>query len=272
MLTFEQREGTQSLPGQLKLKELSRAVRARLWALVFQGITEKSDLYIRGNWLPIVRDYYVDRLHEDADRFSQIVSDAVSWLKPILLSKSYASCLGFVEFCLRHSAVPYGFANSVEKILLEGGAAYRLLERETIAPISSAEEAEAVKAAVGELVNSGYSGARSHLHNAAQALTAGRYADAVRESIHAVESVALTLSPSSNTLGPALSALEKQGYIHPAMKSGFSNLYGYTNDEGGIRHALLDDGDPKVTESDALYMFGSCASFAAYLSRSAVGR
>jgi hypothetical protein len=48
------------------------------------------------------------------------------------------------------------------------------------------------------------------------------------------------------------------------MKSGFTKLYAYTSDEGGIRHALLENA-AKVDEADALFMLGACAAFVSYL-------
>jgi hypothetical protein len=53
--------------------------------------------------------------------------------------------------------------------------------------------------------------------------------------------------------------------IHPALGKGFGSLYGFTSDEKGIRHALLDEPAAQVDETDALYMLGSCASFVSYL-------
>ena len=49
------------------------------------------------------------------------------------------------------------------------------------------------------------------------------------------------------------------------MKSGFEKLYGYSSDEKGIRHALLDDPAAQVDETDALFMIGACAAFVSYL-------
>ena len=71
---------------------------------------------------------------------------------------------------------------------------------------------------------------------------------------------------AGNTLGPALDSLEKAGVLnHRALKEAFSKLYGYTNDENGIRHALLEEEAAAVDLDDAVFMFGACASFAAYL-------
>ena len=65
-------------------------------------------------------------------------------------------------------------------------------------------------------------------------------------------------------LGPALAKLEKSGAIHPALKQAFEKLYGYTNDEKGIRHAQLND-PSNVTDHEAVFMLGACASFVTYL-------
>lgn len=66
-------------------------------------------------------------------------------------------------------------------------------------------------------------------------------------------------------MNSALDRLESRAKIHNKFKHGFVNLYGYTSDEHGIRHPLLDDGTAKVDETDALFMIGACAAFVSYL-------
>jgi hypothetical protein len=77
--------------------------------------------------------------------------------------------------------------------------------------------------------------------------------------------LARLLEPSATTLNPALDKLAKAGHVHPALKAGLSKLYGYTSDEPGIRHPLLEDGDAKVDETDALFMISACSAFVSYL-------
>ena len=73
---------------------------------------------------------------------------------------------------------------------------------------------------------------------------------------------------ASKTLGPALNSLEKAGLLkHQSLKAAFEKLYGYTSNEQGIRHALLDQDSPDVGLDEAVFMFGACASFAAYLAK-----
>jgi len=65
------------------------------------------------------------------------------------------------------------------------------------------------------------------------------------------------------TLGTALKKLEDKVALHPALKKAFDHLYGYTSDEGGIRHALLDESDLKF--EDAQFMLVTCSAFINYL-------
>ena len=84
------------------------------------------------------------------------------------------------------------------------------------------------------------------------------------KSISAVESMAkeITGKPKA-TLGEALKVLEVSNKIHPSLKESFSKLYGYTSDEGGIRHAMLSE--PNLTAADAKFFLLSCTSFINYL-------
>jgi hypothetical protein len=111
---------------------------------------------------------------------------------------------------------------------------------------------------------SSLAGSREHLKLAIGELTNGNFADCVRESIHAVESAVRVLEPSGD-FSKALSRLEQKTNIHGAMKKGFVALYGFSSDEQGIRHPLLDKEAPTVDEADALFMIGACSAFLSYL-------
>jgi hypothetical protein len=51
--------------------------------------------------------------------------------------------------------------------------------------------------------------------------------------------------------------------MHPSLKSAFQNLYGYTSDANGIRHALLEEAN--LDFEDAKFMLVSCSAFVNYL-------
>ena len=121
--------------------------------------------------------------------------------------------------------------------------------------------------AIKKIRESGMEGASTHLHQAAEHIKARQYGDSIADSIHAVVSVACVIAQKENaSLGQALDSLEKANLLkHPALKNAFKKLYGYTSDEPGIRHALFDKDAPNVGLDEAVFMFGACASFAAYL-------
>ena len=142
----------------------------------------------------------------------------------------------------------------------------------TILPAVAPEEANAVVEAFQALRQAGLDGSVVHLRKASACINRGDWAGSVRESIHAVESVARQLDPeAARTLGPALKSLQRHGRLHPALTDAFSKLYGYTSDQQGIRHALLDQTDAQVGQDEAVFMLGACASFASYLWRKHVG-
>ncbi len=134
-------------------------------------------------------------------------------------------------------------------------------------PRSTQEEGKAIQEAFQIIQHGGMEGAATHLRQATEHINAQQYGDSIADSIHAVESVARQIDPkASQTLSPALNSLAEIGLLkHPALTEAFKQLYGYTNDEQGIRHALLDKNVAAVGLDEAMFMFGACASFTAYL-------
>jgi hypothetical protein len=270
-LSFEQAEGAAPLPSQLQLREVSQQLRALLWSRVhfyLKEATEHSNYgpnYLDQPWSNILRDEYVHRQLRMVDDFKNDAQHLIKVTRTIFEDGAYLAIFGWLEFVLKHPACPSNFASDIERTLRYCRAAYRVIDGKVICPMSSDAEHTTIVKAFADLSTTQFNGARAHLSKAASHLTAGAYADSVRESIHGVEAVGSTLNSKANTLSKALATLEQKISIHPAMKNGFSSLYGYTNDEHGIRHALLDDATAKVDEADALFMLGACAAFVSYL-------
>jgi hypothetical protein len=220
---------------------------------------------LKGAWRAVLYDYHVNVEHKLADEFDGRQRLVVVPIKNIFQTGDYVKIYGFVEFVLRNARRPNMFYEAITIALEDTRSPYRVLDGDTLVPIASSEEADAAAMAIRALAASGVDSGRQHLRSAAEALSSGDWADSIRESIHAVEAVARLLEPSATTLPPALNALERSGAIHPAMKRGFTILYGYTSDEDGIRHSLLDNAVAQVGETEALFMFSSCAAFISYL-------
>lgn len=267
-LTFEQAEGIEPLPAQLRLKEISPQLRAALWHRIYRDLINSvasGGSYLGKTWVSILKDEHVYRQHGMVDDFNPIARKAIPNVRAIFEHKDYSAIFGWIEFVLKHPACPPGLPNDIEGILRGCRAAYRVLDKKVICPIGSEAEHTTITKAFADLAGKQFGGARAHLGKAASHLTAGAYADSVRESIHSVEAVGRALDPSADVLSKALKKLEQKISIHTAMKNGFTSLYAYTSDEKGIRHALIDDSAARVDEADALFMLGACAAFVSYL-------
>jgi hypothetical protein len=190
----------------------------------------------------------------------------VQTLKDVFERQPYNQVFDLLQFILRNTHCPASLAEAISGALESHQAAYRLVEEDTFVPISTQEEGAAIVKAFQEVERGEFSGAKTHLKNAAIRLNQGKFADSVRESIHAVESAAKVLSgDDSANLTDALRTLEKAGLkIHAGFKLGLEKMYGYTSDEKGVRHALIES-ESRVDEADAQFMFGACASFLSYL-------
>jgi hypothetical protein len=268
-LSFEQAEGIAPLPSQLAVGEISQEFRAVLWGEIHSHLElgrgwESGRSYLYGPWEIILRDAHIYRDHLPIDEFPTHFPKIVAKVKSVILDGSWSAVLGWLEFVLKHAACPDSLADMANSIMTRCRLAYGVFDGVVISPIGSDAERATVERAFADLAATEFHGARAHLRKAAEELTAGHYPDSVRESIHAVEATARILEPSA-ALSSALNRLERSANIHPALKQSFGKLYGYTSDEMGIRHPLLDDGTAKVDDTDALFMIGACAAFVSFL-------
>jgi hypothetical protein len=74
-LTFEQAEGAEPLPVQLNTKQLTQALRARLWRIVYERLNApepKNAFLLNGTWRAILYDFHTLRLNLMANEFVEI--------------------------------------------------------------------------------------------------------------------------------------------------------------------------------------------------------
>ncbi|MEQ1650298.1 MAG: hypothetical protein ABL898_17090 [Hyphomicrobiaceae bacterium] len=267
-LTFEQAEGIEPLPTQLALHEVSPHLRAALWEVVRDSllnstITGINMRVVSKPWLEVLRVMHVER-HHRLTEFSELHSFHQKELRRIFEVGNSHAIYGLLQWLLRFPPPPIS-ARIINNTLLRCRSSYRVLgDGRTIIPLASLEEVATLDRAFADLAATEFHGARAHLRKAAECLTEGATADSIRESIHAVESVARILGGKTSLAG-ALQTLKSKHGLHPGLEQGFKSIYGFTSDEKGIRHPLLDDGTAKVDEADAMLMIGACASFVSYL-------
>jgi len=270
-LTFAQAEGVEDLPRQLLLREISPELRAMLWAYVYEHLNQATGYpgtygggtYWNDPWKTILKMWWITRLHKNADE-EPGVSEMISIVKSHMTNGDYVKLFDFLQFVIQSDHCPYKFKQTIDKFLSSRSAAYRVVD-DYIVPLSSDEQADAARAALDIARQSVARGPYAHMQKASAGLSNGNWSEAIRESIHAVESAAKSIEPTASTLGPALDKLRDTIGLNQGLAKAYKSLYGYSSDEKGIRHALVFEDAADVDERDAIFMFGACASFVGYL-------
>ena len=278
-LTFSQRHGYESMPEQMRLEELSDDLRREIWnqtrrlLLLMRSVNSTGDVFFNDDAARMI-EYIIGRIkNQPEDTIDIECDDVLNTFKQLILYSPFNKIIDLIEFTICESPKlrieKDRFVTEIHHSFERHAAAYWLDTSclpPRFFPRSTKTQGEATRLAIATIRSEGMKGAETHLRQAADHISAHQFADSITDSIHAVESVARTINPGAKTLGPALDSLQKDGLLkHPALKEAFSKLYGYTSDEQGIRHALLDKTSPDVDLDEAMFMFGACASFAAYL-------
>jgi hypothetical protein len=158
----------------------------------------------------------------------------------------------FIEFC----------NNLFEKEL----SGYRFING-IIAPITNELEVKEIDRAIINSTNNSLVGVKTHIENALRMISdreSPDYRNSIKESISAVESISKVLSTGArDSLGGALDKIKGKIKLHPALEKGFKQIYGYTSDTDGIRHALMEESTCDL--EDAKYILVSCSAFINYL-------
>ena len=262
----------------MRLAHIPQRFRQLAWKVIDGEIRDSSDWDYDGPYFSvepnigsILRSYEFDVLgkyHNEIGGDGPRTSADFFW--DLIGDEDYHNILTCIEFILRDGRCSKNLREGLVDAFDKAPIAYFVDDKNglpTITPRFSRESGEATQRAIETLRQNDMEGAATHLLQATEHINAQQYADSIADSNHAVESVACIIdNKASKTLGPALDSIEKAGLLnHPALKEAFKKLYGYTSDKRGIRHALLNQASADVGLDEAVFMFGACASFAAYL-------
>jgi hypothetical protein len=267
--SFSQRKGLKAVCDVLQTDEMSKELRNSIWSvlviLIFRPFENESRKF---NDKDIVS--YFDYLNFNL--FKVPVEHGFLWgtddcsrvmqLRDRYGKMEWHGVYDFLEATLSYFE-SHLLMNSLNQVLQRELSGYRFIGAQAT-EITSEQEIEMLQEALDD---SAFQVISSHLRNALSLMSSRDnpdYRNSIKESISAVESLAkLITGQEKSTLGTALKELEKTKIIHPSLKDSFLKLYGYTSDEGGIRHGMLEE--PDLTADDAKYILLSCTSFINYL-------
>lgn len=192
----------------------------------------------------------------------------LGYIKETIREDSYDDVLTIIEYFITLCNQNYygdNFCSIFNNVFEQEYVGYRFVNNQ-IVPITDEIEIKAIE----DVNNVKVDVVKDHINKSLSCLSDRNcpdYENSIKESISAVEAMCNSIA-GKGTLGQTLNKLEKNGvYIHGALKKAFSELYGWTSDGNGIRHAGNID-SAKSTFDEAKFMLITCSAFINYLKSS----
>ena len=274
MPSFSQRKGLKPLQKLVQLDSIDEDLRNRLWNVLYDWVLVDAPKFTTMSRSSEARRAYSFACKVWCDFFKYRSDAAPNQLQcenPIrehFKNAQWNEVYDLMEFST--SNLPPLLAEPITKqwnrVLEEETAGYRIIDGQLV-EITATHEIREIEQALSSRI----AAVQEHVHAALACLSDRdnpNYRNAIKESISAVESVC-KLVTGEKTLGAALKAIRDKIQLHPALEKGFNALYGYTSDEGGIRHALL--AESTVDSTDARFMLVACSAFVNFIVAKASG-
>jgi hypothetical protein len=267
MKRFSERKGYKPVSEVIQTEEISTELRNSLWNVLDQMLWSTEEYVYKSYGKPGIerfsRDLWFHYFKKPIDSRPFNYGDILKEIRSYFFKCPWYEVYDFIEFVVRYYDRLAKLPENINYFLEHEVSGYRIVSGH-IVDITDKQEVEMLEEA---LRDTEFEGVNAHLKRALELLSDRKnpdYRNSIKESISAVESMAriITGNPKA-TLGDALHILEKGGKLHVALKKGFSSLYGYTSDEGGIRHSMLEE--PNIDANDARFFLLSCTSFVNYL-------
>lgn len=271
-MIFSKRKGYAPLSDTLQKEGMDDALRNGLWNALYLCIWEKSEYssyhenFKSSNLYYLFEHYWHNLFKAPLDNLPSYLSEAHNRVRDHYFNCSWYEVYDFIEFTAQNCPdyLRKEFTDFCNHVLENEKSTYRFVDNQ-LTDLTADEEIESIESAIS--VSGKYIGVTEHLKTALRFVSdrkSPNYRNSVKESISSVESLCKSISgdPKAN-LGTALKKIEENHKLHPAFKKAFSNLYGFTSDSNGIRHALLEEST--ITYSDAKFMLVSCSAFVNYI-------
>ncbi|MCB0419469.1 MAG: hypothetical protein KDD61_00625 [Bdellovibrionales bacterium] len=269
MARFSERYGHKPIKFEIQKDDIDADLANGLWNQIHKYFL--SCTKVQGGFsIPdddvsaLVKDLWEDFFKTQSDTIPWNWGDTVKEIKEFYFKSNWWEIYDFTEFIAQRCShnKKERFISACNQILERELSGYRFVKC-SITPITDDIEISTIESATN--ISSQFGNVSEHIKTSLGKLSDRQnpdYRNSIKESISAVEALCriLTDNPKA-TLGDLLAEMDK---LHPAMKRGFSALYGYTSDANGIRHSL-GFGENLADFEDAKYMLVSCAGFVNYL-------
>ena len=272
---FSERYGYKPVREIIQKESIDDQLKNALWSIFHTYIWNRvshSGAYSRtknSNVYSLIHTYWFNIFKQPTDTIPLNTSNSIKKIRDYFFYCEWYEIYSIIEETYDHYPLSLNsrkeaFIKSINNTLERENSAYRLIGNE-VTPITSEQEIQSIEDAL-ENTNQ-YSGVQQHLNQALKLMSDRQnsdYRNSIKESISAVESICkIVTNEDKATLGKALKTIEDKHGLHPALKGSLSQLYGYTSDANGIRHAMLEESN--LSYIDAKFMLVACTNFINYL-------
>lgn len=274
-MRFSERIGKRSAKVELQVESIDQNTRNRIWNCIlefydkldtddFYGVSQKMEIstYL---WKEFFKQP-IDDFPKSSMSYQKSIGHFISTLREWYFKWEWYEVYDFVEIISQiDRTLNFNFTQNCNNVLDQELAGYKIING-VIVQITSEVEVEAIQEAINNTTS--WTSVNTHLEEALKSLSDRQnpnYRNSIKESISALEATCKIITGDEKaTLGKALAELEDRKILHKALKTGFSSIYGYVSDSGGIRHALKEN-DNYVDGHEAKFMLISCSAFINYL-------
>jgi hypothetical protein len=268
--SFSQRMGFKSVKQIIQVSTMDDALRNSLWNDFYKSFWPVLITSRQVNFQSFLDDIWMNHFKQPVDNVpGAYTKEALHEIREYFLSLPWIEVYDFIEFMVQTFPDAHAikkFIKACNLTLERELSAYRFVERRLV-PITSEQEIIAIEEALS--VSRPFT---QHLVRSLELLADRKtpdYRNSIKESISAVEAMCqLIVGDQKATLGKALAQLEsKIGKYPHSLRNAFTQLYDFTSDAEGIRHALL--GKSNLDIEDASFMLIACSAFINYLAAKA---
>lgn len=266
-MRFSERMGYKTVKTVLQLESIDDDLRASLWNTLDYWVFSQPNFKYSQHGKPAIEEFskalWEFHFKKTFDKRPEGGAAIIAFIRSHFFSCQWYEVYDLLEFVIKIVDRKGNLTIRINKVLEREVAGYRIIDQRCV-PITCDVEVSAVQ---NLLDSSPFSGARMHISQALRHLSNRSDPDlrnVIKEAISAVESACKELAGDDKaTLAEAVKILERKKPVHPALKRSLLSMYGYTSDEHGIRHAMIDD--PKINTEEAKFFLISCSAFCNYL-------
>ncbi|MCK5624780.1 hypothetical protein KAI04_02980 [Candidatus Pacearchaeota archaeon] len=233
-MKFSERYGYSNLNKELQRGKISEHLQTRLWNIIYDDIVSKIEWPLNDSEICNFFEHCWDSIFKLNIRDFKKNTDNYYIAKEINLE--YNRLKWYEVFDLLEEIIKnfkqQSLKNKFNQILNEEKSAYRIVNNQVVEIISE-EEIKEIEAVFNQ--EDKFNPVKIHIGKAIKFLSNREkpdYENSIKESISSLESLAKIILSQKGTLGD----LVKKFDIHPALKESIGKLYGWTSDDGGIRH------------------------------------